>query len=98
MNGSRAAHAHTHRVISMSRGHTPKLMCAAWGHGRLTLAIASVCGCLSGGRTELVDGFDGEEAHLSAFLGLKIGRGLIHIRMTPSLYVYHWYSYCTSRI
>ena len=85
----------------MSRGHTPKLMCAAWGHGRLTLAIASVCGCLSG-RTELVDGFDGEEAHLSAFLGLKIGRGLIHIRMSPSLstmtmclgvLVYHWYSY-----
>ena len=45
----------THRVVSASLGHTPKLLCAAQGHDRLTLAIASVSGMLSG-RTKRVDG------------------------------------------
>ena len=45
----------THRVVSASLGHTPKLLYAAQGHGRLTLAIASVRGMLSG-RTKRVDG------------------------------------------
>ena len=45
----------TRRVVSASLGHTPKLLCVVQGHGRLTLAIASVSGMLSG-RTKRVDG------------------------------------------